>query len=84
MVDTAKLAPLQNPRTQTNANAKRRITSEQFSLERRKLPEAVSKAVLGFRLSEVVVCLISFSVMAADKMQGWSVDSYDLYREYRY
>lgn len=39
---------------------------------------------LGFRLSEVILCLISFSVMAADKTQGWSGDSYDRYKEYRY
>ncbi|KAK7317187.1 hypothetical protein RJT34_01197 [Clitoria ternatea] len=49
-----------------------------------KTEEVVSKAALGFRLSEVVVCLISFSVMAADKTQGWSGDSFDRYREYRY
>ncbi|KAJ8771770.1 hypothetical protein K2173_026947 [Erythroxylum novogranatense] len=39
---------------------------------------------LGFRLSEVVLCLISFSIMAADKTQGWSGDSFDRYKEYRY
>ncbi|OAY30884.1 CASP-like protein 4A3 [Manihot esculenta] len=46
--------------------------------DRRKVAE------LGFRIAEVVLCLISFSVMAADKTQGWSGDSYDRYREYRY
>lgn len=49
-----------------------------------KTEETVNKAALGFRLSEVVVCLISFSVMAADKTQGWSGDSFDRYKEYRY
>ncbi|XP_044477273.1 LOW QUALITY PROTEIN: CASP-like protein 4A3 [Mangifera indica] len=39
---------------------------------------------IGFRLIEVVLCLISFSVMAADKTKGWSGDSYDRYKEYRY
>ncbi|XP_031277214.1 CASP-like protein 4A2 [Pistacia vera] len=39
---------------------------------------------IGFRLIEVVLCMISFSVMAADKTQGWSGDSYDRYKEYRY
>ncbi|EPS65781.1 hypothetical protein M569_08996, partial [Genlisea aurea] len=29
-------------------------------------------------------CLISFSVMAADKTQGWSGDSFYRYMEYRY
>lgn len=46
--------------------------------DRRKVAE------LGFRIAEVVLCLISFSVMAADKTQGWSGDSYDRYREYRF
>ncbi|XP_019154405.1 PREDICTED: CASP-like protein 4A3 isoform X2 [Ipomoea nil] len=44
----------------------------------------VSKAALGFRVCEVIFCLISFSVMAADKTQGWSGDSWDRYKEYRY
>jgi hypothetical protein len=38
---------------------------------------------LGFRVSEIVLCLISFSVMAADKTKGWSGDSFDRYKEYR-
>ncbi|ESQ31634.1 hypothetical protein EUTSA_v10004696mg [Eutrema salsugineum] len=46
--------------------------------------ELVSKAALGFRVSEVILCVISFSIMAADKTQGWSGDSYDRYKEYRY
>ncbi|XVF54127.1 hypothetical protein PTKIN_Ptkin05aG0155900 [Pterospermum kingtungense] len=53
-------------------------------LRRSKLKETVMMAALGFRLSEIVLCLISFSVMAADKTQGWSGDSYDRYKEYRY
>jgi uncharacterized membrane protein YcjF (UPF0283 family) len=50
----------------------------------RTAEEVTRKAALGFRLCEVVVCLISFSVMAANKTQGWSGDSYDRYKEYRY
>ncbi|KAG4390746.1 hypothetical protein GLYMA_05G037100v4 [Glycine max] len=42
------------------------------------------KVAFCFRLSEVVLCLISFSVMAADKTRGWSGDSFDRYKEYRY
>ncbi|XP_021890878.1 CASP-like protein 4A2 isoform X2 [Carica papaya] len=53
-------------------------------LRRSKMGETVKMAALGFRLSEFVLCLISFSVMAADKTQGWSGDSYDRYKEYRY
>ncbi|XWS60722.1 hypothetical protein CRYUN_Cryun07bG0060100 [Craigia yunnanensis] len=53
-------------------------------LRRSKVKDMVKMAALGFRLSEIVLCLISFSVMAADKTQGWSGDSYDRYKEYRY
>ncbi|XP_022775305.1 CASP-like protein 4A3 [Durio zibethinus] len=53
-------------------------------LRRSKVKQTVQMAALGFRLSEIVLCLISFSVMAADKTQGWSGDSYDRYKEYRY
>ncbi|KAL2465331.1 CASP-like protein [Abeliophyllum distichum] len=41
-------------------------------------------AALGLRAFELIVCLVSFSVMAADRTQGWSGDSFDRYKEYRY
>lgn len=44
----------------------------------------LTKAALGFRVCEFVLCLVSFSVMAADKTEGWSGDSFDRYKEYRY
>ncbi|XP_022870657.1 CASP-like protein 4A3, partial [Olea europaea var. sylvestris] len=44
----------------------------------------LKRAALGFRAFEVIVCLISFSVMAADKTKGWSGDSFDRYKEFRY
>ncbi|KAL9998765.1 putative casparian strip membrane protein [Helianthus debilis subsp. tardiflorus] len=44
----------------------------------------LDRAALGFRVLEVVLCLIAFSVMASDKTQGWSGDSFDRYKEYRY
>lgn len=53
-------------------------------LRRSKRETMVKRAALGFRVCEVVFCLISFSVMAADKTQGWSGDSFDRYKEYRY
>lgn len=42
------------------------------------------KVALGFRVCEFVLCLISFSVMASDKTEGWSGDSFDRYKEYRF
>lgn len=45
---------------------------------------AVRRLALAFRIFEVIACLVSFSVMAADKTEGWSGDSFDRYIEYRY
>ncbi|XP_011101338.1 CASP-like protein 4A3 [Sesamum indicum] len=53
-------------------------------LKRSERDVAVKKVALAFRVFEVIACLISFSVMAADKTQGWSGDSFDRYVEYRY
>ncbi|KAI3684524.1 hypothetical protein L6452_33748 [Arctium lappa] len=44
----------------------------------------VERGELGFRGLEVVLCVVAFSVMASDKTQGWSGDSFDRYKEYRY
>ena len=55
------------------------------SIIRRSNREAMLKrAELGFRVCEMLFSLISFSVMAADKTQGWSGDSFDRYKEYRF
>ncbi|XP_073019006.1 CASP-like protein 4A3 [Primulina eburnea] len=51
------------------------------SAKRRKL---VKRAALGFRSFGFLFCLVSFSVMAADRNQGWALDSFDLYKEFRY
>ena len=53
-------------------------------VRRSRREDMVKRAELGFRVCEVVFCLISFSVMAADKTQGWSGDSFDRYKEYRF
>lgn len=53
-------------------------------LKRSERSVVVKKAALGLRVFEAIVCLVSFSVMAADKTQGWSGDSFDRYKEYRY
>ncbi|KAI9108753.1 hypothetical protein K1719_020058 [Acacia pycnantha] len=39
---------------------------------------------LGLRMSEVVFCLVSASIMATDRTQGWAGDSFDRYKEYKY
>lgn len=50
---------------------------------RSKGRNTMRKTTLWLRVFEVVVCASSFSVMAADRTQGWSGDSYDRYLEYR-
>ncbi|GER29477.1 CASP-like protein At2g36330 [Striga asiatica] len=49
-----------------------------------KREKMVKKAALGFRIFGFLFCLVSFSVMAADRNQGWALDSFDRYREFRY
>lgn len=43
----------------------------------------IRKMALVIRVFQVISCLVSFSVMAADKTQGWSGDSFDRYKEYK-
>lgn len=52
-------------------------------LRRRRRGQAVGRAAIVVRLAAVVLSLVSFSVMAADKTKGWAGDSFDRYREYR-
>lgn len=51
-----------------------------WSLRRR----AVMRAALGLRVSAALLCLVSFSVMVADNIEGWAGDSFARYSEYRY
>ncbi|XP_023922303.1 CASP-like protein 4A1 [Quercus suber] len=44
----------------------------------------MKKTFLGLRICAFVFCLISFSVMAADKQKGWALDSFYWYKEFRY
>lgn len=53
-------------------------------LRRPKRERAVERAALGFRVCGFLFCLVSFSIMASDKNQGWTLDSFDRYKEFRY
>lgn len=44
----------------------------------------VKRAELGFRVCEVILCLVSFCVMMSDKSRGWAGDSYYRYTEFRF
>lgn len=65
--------------------SKRRRTSPSLSiLKRSEREKMVRKAALGFRVFGFLFCLVSFAVMAADRNQGWALDSFDRYKEFRY
>ncbi|KAJ0571183.1 putative casparian strip membrane protein [Helianthus annuus] len=53
-------------------------------VRRQRSEVTVEKVALGFRVCEMIFCLIAFSVMVSDKTQGWSGDSFDRYMEYKY
>lgn len=62
-----------------------RSVRQSLSILRAAKREAtVKRAALGFRICGVVFCLISLSVMAADKKKGWALDSFYRYNEFRY
>ncbi|KAG8384823.1 hypothetical protein BUALT_Bualt04G0158400 [Buddleja alternifolia] len=65
-------------------SGRRRYTPSQSILRRRKREKMLKKAALGFRVFGFLFCLISFSVMAADRNQGWALDSFERYKEFRY
>lgn len=49
-----------------------------------RLPSSLLGRLLVLRVCGLVLCLVSFSVMVADKNQGWALDSFYRYREFRY
>ncbi|XP_009375159.2 CASP-like protein 4A1 [Pyrus x bretschneideri] len=53
-------------------------------LKRSRRESVVRRALFGLRISGFALCLISFSVMAADKNQGWALDSFYRYKEFRF
>ncbi|KAK4775402.1 hypothetical protein SAY86_010337 [Trapa natans] len=53
-------------------------------LRRSTVRNLMSRATLWARVLEAVICTSSFAVMAADKTEGWSGDSFVRYREYRF
>ncbi|KAK8653312.1 hypothetical protein V6N13_127319 [Hibiscus sabdariffa] len=62
----------------------RRLRPDLSILRRTKRDKTIKKALLGFRISGFVFCLVSFSVLAADINQGWALDSFYRYKEFRF
>ncbi|XP_008458753.2 CASP-like protein 4A1 [Cucumis melo] len=57
---------------------------ESLSIKKIKEEELRKKILLGFRICGFAFCLVSVSVMASDKDQGWALDSFYRYKEFRY
>ncbi|XP_073126823.1 CASP-like protein 4A3 [Henckelia pumila] len=62
----------------------RRVRPSLSILRSAKRKKLVKRAALGFRIFGFLFCLVSFSVMAADRNQGWALDSFYRYKEFRY
>lgn len=58
--------------------------AEEQVVSRSKKEVLLVKAALALRICEVILSLLSFSVMATNKTEGWSGDSFDRYKEYRF
>ncbi|KAH0719546.1 hypothetical protein KY285_015577 [Solanum tuberosum] len=65
-------------------NRRRRGRPQLSILRKVRRDEMVKKAGLGFRIFGFLFCLVSFSVMAADRNKGWALDSFERYKEFRY
>ncbi|KAL2505170.1 CASP-like protein 4A3 [Abeliophyllum distichum] len=63
---------------------RRKVMPSLSILRTTKREKMVKKAALGFRVFGFLFCLVSFSVMAADRNQGWALDSFESYKEFRY
>lgn len=68
----------------TGSAGNRRLRPDVSGLLRSKKLASWSKLLLGLRISAFVFCMASFSVLAADKKRGWALDSFYLYKEFRY
>ena len=80
---TAITVELEEQSQTLGSGSGKRLRPDLSILRRTKRDKMVRKALLGFRISGFVFCLVSFSVLAADKDQGWALDSFDRYKEFR-
>ncbi|XP_058739463.1 CASP-like protein 4A1 [Vicia villosa] len=62
----------------------RRLRPDVSSLLRSEKVANLNKFLLGLRIAGFVFCLVSFSVLVADRKKGWALDSFYLYKEFRY
>ncbi|CAH9090671.1 unnamed protein product [Cuscuta europaea] len=62
---------------------RRRLKERLSTMRRSQREKMLKKAALGFRVFGFMLCLVSLSVMVADRKQGWAIDSFELYKEFR-
>uniref|UniRef100_A0A803RBY6 CASP-like protein n=1 Tax=Cannabis sativa TaxID=3483 RepID=A0A803RBY6_CANSA len=63
---------------------RRKLRPDLPPVKKRMKHGLVKRVLLGFRVCGFVFCLVSFSVMAANRNQGWAFDSFYRYKELRY
>ncbi|ESQ46966.1 hypothetical protein EUTSA_v10027871mg [Eutrema salsugineum] len=84
-VATKNETPFRITNEEQKLGESRRQLRPSFSTPREsKWASFVRKALLGFRVSAFVSCLVSFSVMVADRDKGWARDSFYNYKEFRF
>ncbi|XP_057717754.1 CASP-like protein 4A3 [Arachis stenosperma] len=62
----------------------RRLRPDVMSMLRSKKIAMWNKVLLSLRIATFASCLMSLSVLAADKRKGWAQDSFYRYKEFRY
>ncbi|XP_050913211.1 CASP-like protein 4A1 isoform X2 [Lathyrus oleraceus] len=68
----------------TSDGGNRRLRPDVSSLLRSEKVVNLNKFLLGLRIGGFFFCLVSFSVLVADRKKGWALDSFYLYKEFRY
>ncbi|XWS40749.1 hypothetical protein CRYUN_Cryun17cG0022200 [Craigia yunnanensis] len=81
---TATTVEVEEQSQKLGSGSGKRLRPDLSILRRTKRDKMVKKALLGFRISGFVFCLVSFSVLAADRDQGWALDSFYRYKEFRF
>ncbi|KAL2943138.1 CASP-like protein 4A2 [Bienertia sinuspersici] len=70
--------------TKTEPAAETGFSGRRLWLVKGKRGKLMRRVGLVLRCLEFMVCLVSFSVMAADNKRGWALDSFHRYIEFRY
>nr|GMC62099.1 CASP-like protein 4A3 [Ipomoea batatas] len=83
--EKASISPDPKPEVEVKKSVKNEslaLVKRLSSLKISRRENTAKKAALGFRIFGFLFCLVSFSVMVADRKQGWAIDSFQRYKEY--